>query len=147
VFPESANSISSHQETNSLFGTEQGKGAQLQNVKGQKEQKISRGGRKKLHQKNRRLVKLQLHVTSEEHEKLQMQFQSSGQRYISEYLRRLVLDHGKTKSLINKSALIRQLAKIVTEISRIGNNINLLAKYANIQHKTGKTDQTHHEKF
>jgi hypothetical protein len=80
-------------------------------------------------------------VTQEEYEKLQAQFQSSGQRYISEYLRRLVLDRSKAKRLINKSALIRQLDKIGTEISRIGNNINQLAKYANIQHKTGKTDQ------
>ena len=141
VFPESANAIGSHQETLATSDTGQEKGAQLKKVKGHKEQKINRGGRRKLHQKDRRLVKLQLHVTHEEYEKLQAQFQTSGQRHISEYLRRLVLDHGKTKILINKSALIRQLDKIGTDISRIGNNINQLAKYANIQHKTGKTDQ------
>ena len=37
--------------------------------------------------------------------------------------------------------LIKQLDRLGVQIGRIGNNINQVAKYANIQNKSGKVDQ------
>jgi hypothetical protein len=141
VFPESVSTTASHQETNSLFEIEQEKGAQLQKGKDQKKPKSRTAGRKKLDASERRAVKLQLHVTQDEYDQLKVFWQASGQKFISDYLRRMVLDQGKAKNLINKSALIKQLDKTGTILSKIGSNINQLARYANIQMKTGKIDQ------
>jgi hypothetical protein len=80
-------------------------------------------------------------VTQDEYDQLKVFWQASGQKFISDYLRRMVLDQGKAKNLINKSALIKQLDKTGTILSKIGSNINQLARYANIQMKTGKIDQ------
>jgi hypothetical protein len=141
VFPESDRTADSYQETNSLFGNEQGKGAQLQKGKEQKRPKSIPGGRKKLDASERREIKLQLHMTKGEYDQLRALWQASGQKFISDYLRSMVLNQGKAKNLINKSALIRQLDKTGAALTKIGGNINQLAIYANIQMKTGKTDQ------
>jgi hypothetical protein len=53
----------------------------------------------------------------------------------------LILDRGKARSITNKKELIKQLDVIGTQISKIGYNINQIAKYANIQIKSGKIDQ------
>jgi hypothetical protein len=141
VFPESASETASHQETIRLFEIEQEKGAQLQKGKGQQRPKSRPGGRKKLEASERREIKLQLHVTKDEYDLLKDLWQASGQKFISDYLRSMVLDPGKAKNLINKSKLIRQLDKTGATLSKIGSNINQLARYANIQMKTGKIDQ------
>jgi len=68
-------------------------------------------------------------------------FHDSGKRYLSDFLRILILDEQKSRSIVNKKDLIKQLDKIGVQIGKIGNNINQIAKYANIQHKSGKIDQ------
>jgi len=82
-----------------------------------------------------------------EYEKLNDQFRATGIRYLSDYLRLLILGRGKATSITNKQELIKQLDKIGIQISRIGNNINQIAKYANIQLKSGKIDQRTLERF
>lgn len=141
VFPESASTTDSTQKTLAPSDTGQGKRAQLENEKGQKRQKSRPGGRRKLNASERREIKLQLHVTKDEYDLLKTLWQASGQRFISDYLRSMVLEPGKAKNLVNNSALIRQLDKTGTTLSKIGSNINQLARYANIQMKTGKIDQ------
>ena len=66
VFPESASTTDSHQETirppageAGLFESEQEKGAQLQKGKGQKRPKSRSGGRRKLNTTEQRLINMQ----------------------------------------------------------------------------------------
>ena len=56
-------------------------------------------------------------------------------------MRAQILDKNKSNSIIISVELIKHLDVIVKEIGRIGTNINQLAKYANIQIKSGKVDQ------
>jgi hypothetical protein len=137
VFSDSGSATGSSQKTSLPSDTERRKGAQLEKKVNRKQ----RGGRRKLEQNQKRLIKLQAHVTSMEYEKLNDQFQATGMRYFSEYLRLLILDRGKARSITNKQELIKQLDKIGIQINRLGNNINQIAKYANIQIKSGKIDQ------
>jgi hypothetical protein len=53
----------------------------------------------------------------------------------------LILDEKKSRIIINKKELIKQLDGIGVKINKIGNNIKQIAKYANIQNKSGKVDQ------
>ena len=62
-------------------------------------------------------------------------------------MRILILDKRKSGFITNKKELIKQLDAIGTQISKIGNNINQIAKYANIQIKTNKVDQRTLERF
>ena len=62
-------------------------------------------------------------------------------------MRVLVLNEKKNHSIINNVALINHLDVIGKEIGRIGNNINQLARYANIQIKSGKMDLRTMAKF
>ena len=97
-------------------------------------------GRKKKPAIELKIKKLQLHVTELEYTRIQTLYQASGQKTISDFMRPLVLDDQKSNSIINNVELIKHLDPIGTEIGRIGNNINQLAKYANIQIKSGKVN-------
>jgi len=143
VFSDSGSATGSSQKTSCPSDTGQGKGAQLEKEVKRKQS----GGRRRLEQNQKRAIKLQAHVTSMEYEKLNDQFRATGIRYFSDYLRLLILDKGKARSITNKQELIKQLDKIGIQISRIGNNINQIAKYANIQLKSGKIDQRTLERF
>jgi hypothetical protein len=143
VFSDSGSATGSLQKTSRLSKSGQGKGAQLEKKVNRKQ----RSGRRKLEQNQKRLIKLQAHVTAMEYEKLNDQFRATGMRYFSDYLRLLILDKGKARSITNKQELIKQLDKIGIQINRLGNNINQIAKYANIQLKSGKIDQRTMDRF
>lgn len=143
VFSDSANLEGMQQKTFLPSDTGQEKEAQLE----KKVKRKQRGGRTKLEQNEKRLIKLQAHVTAMEYEKLNDQFRATGIRYFSDYLRLLILDRGKARSITNKQELIKQLDKIGIQINRLGNNINQIAKYANIQLKSGKIDLRTIERF
>ena len=91
--------------------------------------------------------KLQMHVTEQEFMKIQGLYQHSGKKSLSDFMRVLVLDEKKNNSIRNNVELIRQLDNIGSELARIGNNINQLAKYANIQILSGKMDRRTMDKF
>jgi len=141
VFSDSGNATGSSKKTSCLSETGQEKRAQLKGKNCQKTKRNPKGGRRRLQQRQKRIVKLQAHVTKEEYENLNEQFQATGKRFLSDYLRLLILDKRKTGFITNKKELIKQLDRIGVQIGRIGNNINQIAKYANIQLKSGKTDQ------
>ena len=141
VFSDSANLEGMQQKTSRPFKSEQGKEAQLQEKGDGKARRNIKGGRKKLQPNQRRTIKLQVHVTNQEFDQIESRFHVSGERYLSDYLRILILDERKSVSIINKKDLIKQLDRIGVQIHRIGNNINQIAKYANIQLKSGKIDQ------
>jgi len=143
VFSDSGSAASSSQKTSLPSDTERRKRTQLEKKVNRKQ----RGGRRRLGQNQKRAIKLQAHVTAMEYEKLNDQFRATGIRYLSDYLRLLILGRGKATSITNKQELIKQLDKIGIQISRIGNNINQIAKYANIQLKSGKIDQRTLERF
>ena len=88
-----------------------------------------------------------MHVTELEYTKIQTLYHASGQKTVSDFMRALVLDDQKSYSIINNVELIKHLDPIGTEIGRIGNNINQLAKYANIQVLSGKVDPRTMTKF
>jgi hypothetical protein len=92
VFSDSANLEGMHQKTLPLFETEQGKEAQLEEKWNLKSKKNGRGGRKKLQVNQKKTIKLQIHVNAQEYEILTEQHQISGLRYLSDYLRILILD-------------------------------------------------------
>jgi uncharacterized protein Veg len=150
VFSDSASATGSSQKTSRLPADEAGLSKSGQEKGAQLEKKVNRkqrGGRRKLEQNQKRLIKLQAHVTAMEYEKLNDQFRATGMRYFSDYLRLLILDRGKARSITNKQELIKQLDMIGIQINRLGNNINQIAKYANIQLKSGKIDQRTIERF
>jgi uncharacterized protein Veg len=103
VFSDSGSATGSSQKTSLPSDTERRKGAQLEKKVNRKQ----RGGRRKLEQNQKRLIKLQAHVTSMEYEKLNDQFRATGMRYFSDYLRLLILDRGKARSITNKQELIK----------------------------------------
>ena len=143
MFSESENVSGSSQKTSSPFKPEQGKGAQLE----RKAKRKPTGGRRRLEKNQKRAIKLQMHVTAKEYEKLNDQFRSTGIRYFSDYLRLLILDKRGSGNITNKKELIKQLDAIGAQISKIGSNINQIAKYANIQIKSNKVDQRTLERF
>ena len=128
VFSDSGNASGSSQKTSLPSDTERRKRTQL---KGKSKRKPT-GGRRRLEQNQKRAIKLQMHVTAMEYEKLNDQFRASRIRYLSDYLRLLILDEKRSGSITNKQELIKQLDGIGSQISKIGNNINQIAKYANI---------------
>lgn len=105
------------------------------------------GGRKKLPPNELKTRKLQMHVTEQEFLNIQGLYQISGKKSMSDFIREFVTSEKKKKMMINQIDLIRNLDLIGTEIGRIGNNINQIAKYANIQLKSGKTDTKTMERF
>ena len=91
--------------------------------------------------------KLQMHVTEQEFGKISDLYQHSGKKTLSDFMRVLVLDEKKNNSIRNNVELIQHLDSIGIELARIGNNINQLAKYANIQILSGKMDRRTMDKF
>ena len=98
------------------------------------------GGRKNLPATELKTRKLQLHVTELEYVNIKLLYSASGKKTVSDFMRALILDKDKSNSIINNVKLIKHLDVIGKEIGRIGTNINQLAKYANIQNKSGKVD-------
>ncbi len=142
VFSDSANLVGMQQKTLLLSEIDQKKMVATPKKKEEKASKIhGTGGRKRMAEANRKTIKLQLHVTELEYQEIHGLYRLSGMRYLSDYLRRRILDSKRSKVIVNKHELVKQLDKLGTEISRIGNNINQIAKYANIQLKTGKMDE------
>lgn len=139
VFSDSANPEGKQKKTSRPFESEQGKGAQLEGDHQPKSRK-SMGGRKKLDRSERKSIKLQLHVTAEEFSMLENQHRMSGRRFLSDFLRALILDQKQMQRFTDQVELIKKLDMLGTSLGKIGNNINQLAKYANIQLKTRKMD-------
>ncbi len=81
-----------------------------------------------------------MHVTELEYKKIKVLYHASGQKSVSDFMRTLILDENKSNSIINNVELIKRLDILGLAINRIGNNINQLAKYANIQIKSGKVN-------
>ena len=142
VFSDSANLAGMQQKTSCLSETGQGNLVATPK-KGMKNQpgNTRPGGRKSLPATELKTRKLQLHVTELEYANIKLVYNASGKKTVSDFMRALILDKDKSNSIINKVELIKHLDVIGNEIGRIGNNINQLAKYANIQIKSGKVDQ------
>jgi hypothetical protein len=88
-----------------------------------------------------------MHLAAKEYERLNDQFRATGIRYLSDYLRLLILDNRRTGGITNKKELIKQLDAIGAQIGKIGSNINQIAKYANIQIKANNLDRRILERF
>ena len=129
VFSDSGNASGSAQKTSLPSDTERRKGTQL---KGKSKRKPV-GCRRRLEQNQKRAIKLQMHVTAREYEKLNDQFRATGIRYLSDYLRLLILNYGRAGNITNKKELIKQLDTIGARISKIGNNINQIAKMTRVK--------------
>ena len=112
VFSDSANLEGMQQKTSRRPKMNGRKEAQLQKKGDEKTKRNIKGGRKKLQPKLRRTKKLQVHVTKPEFDRVEGQFLDSGERYLSDYLRILILDELKPRSMINKKDLIKQLDRI-----------------------------------
>lgn len=113
---------------------------QLKRKRIKKFKKNSSAGRKKLPVVQLKIKKLQMYVTAEEYNKFLSLVQASGRRTIADFLRDIVLNEKNSYNLTNKVELLRHLDILGKELSKIGNNINQIARYANIQIKSGKTD-------
>ena len=141
VFSDSANLSGMQHKTSCLSEIGQGKLVATPK-KGMKNQpgNTRTGGRKNLPATELKTRKLQLHVTELEYANIKLLYSASGKKTVSDFMRALILDKDKSNSIINRVELIKHLDVIGKEIGRIGTNINQLAKYANIQIKSGKVD-------
>jgi hypothetical protein len=113
---------------------------QLKRERIKKSKRNSSAGRKKLPAGQLKIKKLQMYVTVEEYNKFLSLVQASGRRTIADFLRDIILNEKNAYNLTNKMELLRHLDILGKELGKIGNNINQIAKYANIQIKSGKVD-------
>lgn len=105
-----------------------------------RQKKHNCGGRTKLQEVQRKKRKLQMHVTESEYVKLETLCLLSGRKTMSDFMRDIILHEETANKLTNKMELLSHLDQVGREMAKIGNNINQLARYANIQIKSGKTD-------
>lgn len=85
--------------------------------------------------------KIQIHVDQAEYDLIKQQFSESGRRSMSYYLRTRLLKEGKQLLAVNPIEFLRHLDKIGTEIGRIGNNMNQLARYVHILAHEGQLNE------
>ncbi len=83
----------------------------------------------------KRSRKVDVRFTAEEFEKLRLWATELGVSR-TELVRMRVLE-GSGRFILNSKEVVARLAFAGTELARIGNNINQLARYANILHKKG----------
>ena len=90
-----------------------------------------KGGRKKIDVDLALSHRLKINLNKSEFEEVEKAFKDSGVKSMSEYLRMRLLS---TKDLYvnDPKEILKTLDKLGEEVGRIGNNINQLAKYANI---------------
>ena len=91
-----------------------------------------RGGPKKKDPEQLQTKQLKVFVTEAEYNQINNEFEASGLKSRSHYLRKRLLNDGKQALAINPIEFLKQLDKIGTEIGRIGNNMNQVAKYSHI---------------
>lgn len=94
-------------------------------------------GRKRISEDEALRNQIIFRLKDDDYQSLFRDFESSGFKSISEYLRVFFLRASHKPQRINSNALLKQLSAIGTEISRIGNNINQLARHANGMYKAG----------
>lgn len=105
-------------------------------------------GRKKKENSLKLKYPIKTYLNEEEHKKVMSDFEGSGIKKFSVYLRKKInLKSGSHNSMVNNVELIRRLDKIGAEISRIGNNINQFARYSNILIQDNRVDNDLLEKF
>jgi hypothetical protein len=100
---------------------------------------MGKGGRPKNLLNNIRNIRYTVRFTDEENGKL-CEIVSVLGWSVADYLRSKAFD-GR-KQVINGLALIANLDRVGGELGRAGNNINQLAKHANILNKSGKLDES-----
>ncbi|MES2062500.1 MAG: plasmid mobilization relaxosome protein MobC [Bacteroidota bacterium] len=90
-----------------------------------------KGGRNKIDVDLALSHRLKINLNKAEFEEVEKAFKDSGVKSMSEYLRIRLLN---TKDLYvnDPKEILKTLDKLGEEVGRIGNNINQLAKYANI---------------
>lgn len=110
-----------------------------------KEMKLNRSGRRKSDPKLLSKNLLKVYVTDDELEQISSEYEASGNRSRSDFLRKKILNN--KSSIVNPIELVKQLDKIGAEISRIGNNINQITRYANILSLRGDIDTYPIKKF
>lgn len=86
-----------------------------------------------------RNIRYTVRLTSEENKEL-IKIATSLGWSIADYLRSKALNN--RKQFINGIALIANLDRVGGELGRAGNNINQLARHANILNKTDKLDES-----
>jgi len=96
-----------------------------------------RGGRNKVDEELALSHRLKINLNKSDFDQVNKAYEESGSNSMAEYLRQRIIN---TKDLYvnNPKEILKTLDKIGTEVSRIGNNINQLAKYANILAKDEK---------
>jgi len=88
---------------------------------------------------------LKCYVTSSEYAGIKEDFESSGYRSLSAYLRKRLL--GKGIMMHQPKVLLAKLDAVGTAINRIGNNVNQIAKMAHSAEKEGKLPVSVVQKF
>ena len=79
---------------------------------------------------------LKCYVTSSEYAGIKADFESSGYRSLSPYVRKRLL--GKGIMMHQPKLLLAKLDAVGTAINRIGNNVNQITKMAHLAEKEGK---------
>lgn len=83
----------------------------------------------------KRIKKIDARFTAEEYRQIEDMEKALGMKKTDLIRQRLL--GGAARSVINAKELIGELDKVGTELGRAGNNINQLARYANILQKKG----------
>ncbi|MCL4637750.1 MAG: plasmid mobilization relaxosome protein MobC [Olivibacter sp.] len=100
--------------------------------------KQRKGGRPKKDSADKRTAEIKIRCLESEKIKIKSLSKTFGLS-MSDYILIRSLDQ---KVIVNYKEMHKELHEIGTEFSRAGNNINQLAKYANIMNKMGKLDNS-----
>ena len=86
--------------------------------------------------KNNHKKRLQFYVNQQEFEAVKTEFEASGYNSLSAYLRKKIAGNGII--IPYPKELLSTLDKLGIQQSRIGNNINQIAKKVHLYHKEGR---------
>lgn len=100
--------------------------------------KKNKGGRPPLEEADRKQSIIKIYCQPLEKETILKEAKSSGLS-VSDYAKRRLFGQ---KIIMNYYDLFKDLHEIGTEFSKAGNNINQLAKHANVLNKMGKLDKS-----
>ncbi|PRY13745.1 mobilization protein MobC [Pontibacter ummariensis] len=98
-----------------------------------------RGGRPLLGSDEKRDSVLQVRLTKQEHNDLKKQTAEQGYKDVSIYVRRKLFSADDAPAF-NPKPLFRAIDKTGTELKRIGNNINQIARYAHYLEKNNMVE-------
>jgi t-SNARE complex subunit (syntaxin) len=99
----------------------------------EKKKKKSPAGRKPLKEKKRK--RYEYYLSDAEHSDVSARLQDSGYNQLGAFVRALILEENKSMRTINPVNFLNEVSSLSFQVSKIGNNINQLARHTHEMNK------------